>query len=198
MAPLGLMLRGERTMMDAMHLLKRDEAVLVVIDVQDKLHRVIADAHAAMRNVASIAKGARLLGLPVLVTEQYPQGIGSTVAEVKEAAGGAPVIEKREFGGFSNDAFRKAIAPYANKTLILCGFETHVCVLQTALQARGLGHRVFVVADAVGSRSEWNKQLALERMREAGCTIVSTEMALFELLATSAAPEFKEIQKLIK
>jgi len=184
--------------MDALHLLRRDEAVLIVIDTQEKLHRVIADAHAAMRNIAHLAEGARRLGVPILVTEQYPKGVGPTTPEVRAAAGDAPTIEKHEFGSFHNEAFRAALAPYANKTLILCGFETHVCVMQTALQARAQGHRVFVVADAVGSRSPWDKQLALERMREARCAIVSTEMALFELLGTSDDPEFKTIQKLIK
>lgn len=185
-------------MMDAMHLLRRNESVLVIVDVQERLHRVIPNAHEAMRNVAILSHGVTLMGVPTVVTEQYPKGIGPTTPEVAEAAGDAPVVEKREFGSFGNENFVEAMRPYANKTLIVCGFETHVCVMQTALQARARGHRVFVVADAVGSRSPMNNQLALDRMREADCTIVSTEMALFELLGSSEAPEFKAIQQLIK
>lgn len=184
--------------MDAMHLLKREEAVLIVVDTQEKLHSVITGAHEAIRNIAILSQGARALGVPVMVAEQYPKGLGPTVLEVKEALGGAPVLEKREFGCFANANFRKAMEPYVNKTLIVCGFETHVCVMQTALQARALGHRVFVVADAVGSRVLGNHQLGLSRLREGGCVIVSTEMILFEMLETSTAPQFKDISKLVK
>lgn len=184
--------------MDAIHLLKRDEAVCIVIDTQERLHAVIGDSHQVMKNVGILARGLQALKVPIIVTEQYPQGIGPTVEEVKEAVGDAPIIEKREFGCFTNEAFCKAVAPYAHKTFILCGFEAHVCVLQTALQARGRGHRVFVVADAVSSRRSENRDMALERLKEAGCTLVTTEMALFELLESSEAPEFKEIQRLIK
>ena len=184
--------------MDAMHLLKREEAVLIVVDTQEKLHSVIAGAHDAIRNIAILTQGARALGVPLVAAEQYPKGLGPTVLEVKDALGGAPIIEKREFGCFANASFKKMMEPYLNKTLIVCGFETHVCVMQTALQARALGHRVFVVADAVGSRNERNHQLGLSRLREGGCVIVSVEMILFEMLETSAAPVFKEISKLVK
>ena len=184
--------------MDALHMLKREESVALVIDVQEKLMPVIASSAEVTRNTANLVHGLRILNVPLFVTEQYPKGLGPTVAPVKEAAQGAPVIQKREFGSFANADFRAAMDPYANKTLIVCGVEAHVCVLQTSLQARSRGHRVFVVADAVGSRNPENKQMALDRLREADCTLVTTEMALFELLGTSEAPEFKAIQSLIR
>jgi hypothetical protein len=184
--------------MDAMHLLKRDESVGLIIDVQERLHGVIDDAERVARKVGVLARGLRVLGVPLLVTEQYPKGVGPTLAEVKAAAGEATLIEKREFGCFGSALFRETMEPYADKTLILCGYETHVCVLQTALQARGRGHRVFVVADAAGSREPENKRMALERLREAGCTVTTVEMTLFELLGSADSPEFKAIQALIK
>lgn len=185
-------------MSDPLHLLKPEEAVLLVIDTQEKLHRVIADAHTVMQNVARLARGAAALGTPIFVTEQYPKGVGPTEPMVKEAVGDAPVIEKVEFGCFANEGFCRALAPHEHRTLVLCGFETHVCVLQTALQARAQGRRVYVVSDAVGSRAKENKDVALARLREGGCVIVSTEMLLFEMLRTAASPAFKTIHALVK
>ncbi len=184
--------------MEHLHLIKRNETVCVIIDAQDKLHRVIPDSHEVMRNVAILASGMRELGAPVVVTEQYPKGVGPTCPEIKAVLGDAPIIEKREFSCYANESFQKLMAPYANKTLVLCGFEAHVCVLQTAIQARSRGHRVAIVTDAVSSRSRPNKEAALERLRAAGCCMVTTEMILFELLETSTDPAFKAISQLIK
>jgi nicotinamidase-related amidase len=172
-----------------------ERAALVVIDVQDAFRKAVPDFDQVAAATATLVRGAAAIGVPIVVTEQYPKGLGNTVEEV---AGHLPdavdPIEKvcfsaAEAEGFGLDGRDQAI---------VCGIETHVCVNQTVLDLIGGGVETHVVADAVGSRTEANRELGLHKMERAGATISSVETALFELLRRSDAPAFKEIQGLVK
>ena len=178
------------------NLLDPTRAALVVIDVQERLMPVIEDAARVTERCRRLIEGFKILGLPILVTEQYPQGLGSTVAALGDLLGETQIIEKREFSACGCRQFLNAAS--GHEQLLLCGVETHVCVSQTAHEALAAGHRVHVASDAVGSRHADNRRVGLERMRDAGALITSTEMALFELLRTSEHPRFKEISGLIR
>lgn len=175
--------------------LDRERAVLVVVDVQEAFRKALADFEDIARASAVLARGAAELGLPVIVTEQYPKGLGRTVDEVAEALpDGVEPLEKVRFSAAEADGFDLGGRDQA----LVCGIETHVCVNQTVLDLLGRGTGVQVVADAVGSRTAANRELGLERMERAGAALTSVETALFELLGGSDAPEFKKLQALVK
>ena len=175
-----------------------DESILCVVDVQEKLLPHIANGDKAARATAILVRGARTVGVPILVTEQVPDKLGPTVADVTEALGGTTPIEKDTFSCLGSDAFRQALAKTERTTLILCGIEAHVCVLQTALQAVDAGLRAVVVADAIGSRLDDNRQLALARLRQDGATVASVEMILMEWIGGASHPNMRDIIRLIK
>lgn len=158
----------------------------------------ICDREVLCLNVDRLVKGVGLLELPVWVTEQYPKGLGPTVVELRAALGMAAFREKLTFSVCGAAGLMADMAAKAVSEVILCGIEAHVCVTQSCLDLLDAGLRVFVVADAVGSRTEANRGWGIERMRQAGAVMVSTEMILFELLETAAAPEFKEVHGLLK
>jgi len=167
-------------------------AALALIDLQEKLVPHIAGQEEILANVGRLLALAKLIDLPVLLTTQYAKGLGPTLPEVAEAAGVEP-IDKVSFGCFADEGFCAALGDRVgpDATLLLAGVETHICVLQTALGALQAGRTVHVLADATGSRSPENRRLGLDRMRQAGCVISSTEMAIYELLGDSRRPEFK-------
>ncbi len=181
-------------------LLARDEAVLVVVDVQEKLLRAIHGGEGVAENCRRLVEGAGLLGIPVLATEQYPRGLGPTTPELRQAleAAGASLAEKMTFSCAGCDAFLAALDASGRRQVVLSGIETHVCVLQTALDLLQAGLRVHVPADAVGSRAEANRLVALDRLRAAGGIVTTTESVLFEALGTAADPEFKSVTRLIR
>lgn len=178
------------------HLLDPARTALAVIDVQERLMPAILGGERVVERCVRLIQGFRLLGLPIYLTEQYPKGLGPTVGAILEAAGGAPMLEKREFSACAREGFLRAVAGHGQ--LLLCGVETHVCVSQTAHEALSAGHQVHLAADALGSRHEENHRVGLRRMRLAGALPSSSEMALFELLRTSEHPQFKAISKLIR
>jgi len=178
-------------------MLNRDEAALVVIDVQGKLARLMDESADLLANLAKLIQGAKVLGLPVVVTEQNPEGLGPTVPEI--AAHLPPErIAKRAFSCCGEPAFLAHLAALGRRQLVLAGIEAHVCVCQTALDLVGRGYRVEVVADAVSSRTARNRQIALDRMRAGGVGVTSVEMALFELLGAAEGDAFKAILKIVK
>ena len=140
----------------------------------------------------------KILNLPVLVTEQYPEGIGPTASVLSPALGQCPKIIKRTFSCCREPLFLKTLEAAARKQIIIAGIETHVCVFQTAADLLQKGYEVQVANDAVGSRTTANKEIGLNRMRARGVEITSVESAIFELLETSACPEFKQVLRLIK
>lgn len=174
--------------------------ILVAIDLQEKLVPAIANAAAVTRNAQLLLRLAGILGIPILATTQYAHGLGATVAPVAELLGPIAPIDKIEFNCFAREEFRTTLQslPGHRTTLLICGIEAHICVLQTALGALGSGYLVHVPADATGSRTEPNCRLGLDRMRDAGCVISSTEIALYELLGQAGTPAFKQMLPYIK
>jgi len=179
--------------------LRAEECVLGVIDIQEKLLPPIHEKERLVRNSQLLIRLANMLSMPVVVTTQYAKGLGQTVPEIMSLLPGAKPVDKMEFGCFGNGEFCSAISMLSGRnTLLLCGMETHICVMQTALGALNQGLNVHVAADAVGSRSELNWKLGLERMREAGAVISSAEMMTYELLGKSGSPAFKEILQYLR
>ncbi len=176
-------------------LITREDALFVFVDVQDRLMPAVAESGPVTDNAVKLAAFARIAGIPRVVTEQ--EKLGATVAVVAEALGPYKPLPKVHFNCFLAEGFREAVEATNRKTIILCGVEAHICIAQTAIFAVP-GYRVHVVADAVSSRAPSNKAVALERMRQAGAVITSTEMVIYELLQRAGTDEFKEALKLVK
>jgi len=176
-------------------LISREDCVLVVIDVQEKLLPAVADKETVLNNVVRLIKFAGIIDLPVVLTEQ--RNLGPTVPEVGAELAGVEPISKITFDCFGEDAFQARLEAINRKVLVLAGIEAHICVAQTALTALNR-FMVHTVGDAVSSRSLHNKDVALARMRQAGAVVTSTEMVIYELLRRAGTPEFKEALKLVK
>ncbi len=177
-------------------ILEKDKTVFVMIDIQEKFVPVIPDINRVISAARVLLKASKILGIPLIVTEQYPQGLGKTVSglDLKDNE----VIEKTCFSCFGSKEFSDKLSSYNPQSVVLFGIEAHVCILNTALEALNENLEVHVVADAISSRTAENKQIALERMRYSGVFIDSVELVLFQLLKNAAAKEFSEISKLIK
>jgi nicotinamidase-related amidase len=178
--------------------LERGRCLLAVVDVQEAFRPAVVDFDRVAKNVATLIQGARILGIPVLVTEQYPKGLGSTVPEVSRHLDGIEPIEKVCFSAAEAGEFAERLSSSGRDQVLLSGIESHVCVNQTADDLLRSGSEVHVASDAVSSRTEENRSLGLQKMERAGAVITSVETALFELLRAAGTPEFKEIQKLVK
>ncbi|MCO5090820.1 isochorismatase family protein [Bosea sp. (in: a-proteobacteria)] len=176
-----------------MPLLTMNNAMLVVIDIQEKLLPAIHDGETMLLNAGRLAEAARLLDVPMVRTEQYPRGLGATVPALAEAG---PAIAKMSFDACAEPAFLEAVA--GDRELVVCGCEAHVCVGQTVMTLLEHRRRVVVVADAIGSRAPRSLETALSRMARHGAEIVTTEMVLFEWLRSAEHPQFKPISKLIR
>ena len=175
--------------------LRADRAALVVIDIQEAFRKALPGFGEVAAQAATLVEGAAAIGIPIVVTEQYPEGLGTTVGEVAaHLPGGTRRIEKVRFSAAEAEGFDLADRDQA----LVCGIEAHVCVNQTVLDLLDSGIEVQVAADAVGSRTAANRELALARMERAGALLSSVEMALFELLGGSDAPSFKQVQALVK
>lgn len=175
----------------------REQTALLVIDVQERLMPVIFEKEKVFANVNKLLRGAEILGLETIITEQYPKGLGNTCKEI-EMGEGKTLIEKVCFSCMLSEPVTEQLKLTNKKTIIICGVESHICVLKTALDALKQGYEVHVVADAVSSRTAENKQIAIERMRQSGAFITSVESILFMLLEQAGTDEFKAISKLIK
>jgi len=175
-------------------LMSAGDTGLLVVDVQEKLIRAIADGPRVVFNVRRLIEGAEILGLAVVATEQYPQGLGPTVPELAGRLGNVPSKLTFSCGGCPG-IFRDLENRGIHK-LLLCGVEAHVCVQQTALDLLAGGWRVYVAADAVGSRFEIDCRTALGRMDSAGATLTTTEAALFEWCRVAGTPQFNQISRL--
>lgn len=177
-----------------MPLIDPARSALLVIDVQARLMPAIDAAAVRIANTQRLVRAARLLGLPLHVTEQNPAGLGGTIPELEVPAGEA--LPKMSFDSLRDPVIAARLA--GDAALVVCGCEAHVCVLQTVLALCAAGRQVHVVADATGSRAAANRQAGLERMRAHGADIVTTEMVVFEWLGTAAHPAFKTVMPLIK
>src|ERR1700757_1926467 len=175
--------------------LQPEQCALVVIDIQEKLLPPIFQKEQLVRNSQLLIRAAGILKIPTLMSTQYAKGLGGTVPEVASLLPGVEAIDKTLFSCFGSDAFCSLLKrlPGQRNTLLLCGMESHICVTQTALGALREGYLVHVASDAVGSRTEWNWKIGLERMRAAGAVISSTEMMIYELMRSSSSAAFKEL-----
>jgi nicotinamidase-related amidase len=174
--------------------LDRERAALVVVDVQEAFRPAVLDFERVAGEVGRLVQGARALGVPLVVTEQYPRGLGSTVPEVADLLDGVEPVEKVCFSAAAAEGFDLQGRDQA----LLCGIESHVCVSQTAHDLLDGGLEVHVARDAVSSRTAENRELGLRKMESAGAVVTSVETALFELVGAAGSEEFKAVQALVK
>jgi nicotinamidase-related amidase len=176
------------------HKLQPDRTTLVVVDVQEGFRKAIPDFERLAKAAATLVQGAGIVGVPVVATEQYPKGLGETAPEVADhLPDGVKPLEKVCFSAADAESFDLG----GRDQVLVCGIETHVCVNQTVLDLLERGAEVHVAIDAVGSRTDENKQVGLQKMERAGAIVTSVEAALFELLGRAGTDEFKQVQKLI-
>jgi nicotinamidase-related amidase len=181
--------------------LDRNAALLLVVDLQEKMMPVIDNRVALERNVERLIRGVDVLEMPVLVTEQYSKGLGATDAAIRRAleeTGGYSPIEKSCFSAAGCAPFMDQLKRSNRKQILVAGVETHVCVYQTVIDLLQHGYEVHIVGDAVSSRSPDNREIALTRMTAEGAKLTSTEMALFEMLINSGTQEFRDISRIVK
>jgi len=169
------------------------KATLLVVDIQEKLIAAMSDPEGTAARARWLLAATAELELPTVISEQYPKGLGHTLAVLKAAAPAAEIVEKMHFSCVAAECLPHSLL--AREQVIVCGMETHVCVLQTVLGLLALGKQVFVVEDACDSRTPASKAAGLARMRDAGAQVVSREMVLFELLGSSGHPLFRQISK---
>ena len=175
--------------------LEAEQCALIVVDMQEKLLPPIWEKERLVRNVQLLIRLAGILKIPALVSTQYAKGLGNTVPDIASMLPDSTPIDKLMFSCFGSDVFCSLLKrlPGQRTTVLLCGMETHICVMQTALGALRDGYLVHVAADAVSSRTELNWRIGLDRMRAAGAIVSSTEMMIYELLRSSGVPAFREM-----
>src|SRR5271165_2636861 len=180
--------------------LQADQCALIVVDIQEKLLPPIFNKDELVKNAQLLVRLAQILGLPTVVTTQYVKGLGATVPEIASLLEGTNSIDKMQFGCFGCDEFRSALKslPGNRSTLLVCGMEAHICVMQTVLGALNDGYLIHVATDAIGSRVRWNWDIGIDRMRSAGAVISTTEMMIYELLRSSGTPQFKQMLPYLK
>ena len=174
------------------------EAALLLVDFQDRLAQIVDRADRVTPNAVRLVQGCQALQVPVLATVQVPEKLGPLVPEVAEALGDVQSIAKAAFSAMREPEFLAALHRAGRKQIILTGIEAHVCVLQTGFDLLDAGYQVHVLSDGVFSRTTENHDLALQRLHEAGATLSTVEMVLFELIRTSRHPAFRTISKLVK
>jgi nicotinamidase-related amidase len=172
------------------------DTALLVIDVQQRLIGAISGGGRVVWNIRRLADGAKILGLSILATEQYPQGLGATVPDLAQRLG--PIRSKLTFSCCGCPEICGSLEQGGVHKILVCGIEAHVCVQQTVLDLLAAGYRVYVAVDAVGSRFEVDYRTALTRMDSAGATLTTTEAALFEWCQVAGTPEFKQISQLVR
>ncbi len=179
-------------------ILSKEETVLVVVDVQEKLLPYVKDKEKVTENLQMLIKFAYIMDIPIILTEHYPKGLGKTVPEIKEVLKEYKPIEKVIFSCFGSEKFKSRLKELGVKRLMLSGIESHICIEQTALDALDAGYEVHVIADAISSRTPRNLEIGIEKTRQFGAVISSTEMAMYEIMERADTKEFKEVLKLVK
>lgn len=177
--------------------LSREDTVLFIIDIQDRLARVMKYKDQVVLNNVTLIKTAEEMNFPVIATEQYPKGLGSTVPELLDLLDGDNIFSKNCFTAYTDEVANK-LTTLGKKKVLLTGIETHICVFQTARDLINYGYEVFLVKDAVTSRSKENWNNGLDLIQSMGAVITNTETVLYDLLKVSGTPEFKTLSQLIK
>jgi nicotinamidase-related amidase len=181
-----------------MRMLEAANTVLIVIDVQEKLTRVMHERDAMVSNLQKLVKGIQVLEVPIIVTEQYPQGLGVTVPELASLLTGVSPIPKMAFSCLGDDKFLSQFKALDRKQVLVSGIESHVCVYQTVCDLVAVGCEAYVITDAVSSRTPENKQTSIEMMKQVGARLTTTEAVLFELLKAAGGDKFKKINQIVK
>ena len=176
-------------------LIKKDDCLLLIIDMQERLFPVMTERERLLENVLRLVKVSRMLGLPVLLTEQ--EKLGGTLPEIRQELMDVDPVRKIEFDCFASHHFVEQTEKLGRDVLIIAGIEAHICVSQTALHAAP-NQPVHVVSDAISSRAPHNQKVALDRMMQGGVTVSSTEMVIYELLGKAGTDTFREVLKVVK
>jgi nicotinamidase-related amidase len=179
-------------------LLDRSRSAVVLIDVQERLFPYIHEHQRMLAKTDLLLTAAKLLGVPILLTEQNPRGLGPTIGEIRQVIPEVQPLAKMDFSCFPAPGFREGLASLQRDQVLLAGIETHICVAQTAMDLASSGKRVFVVADATSSRRPLDAQVALQRLNQAGLVLTTTEAVVFEWLRRAGTEEFKALQPKIK
>ncbi len=178
--------------------LNREDTAVLIVDYQEKLMPAMHNKDAFIPRTRMLLQGINALDIPVIVSEQYPKGLGSTVPEIKEVLGIAPILPKTTFSCLDDDALRTAIQATECNTILICGAEAHICVLQSAMDLVAMGKTVVLVEDCLGSRFAHDMEMGLRRAEQEGVLLTTAEAVLFELLGKASGPAFKTISKLVK
>ncbi|MFR6257404.1 MAG: hydrolase [Anaerovoracaceae bacterium] len=181
-----------------MSFITKDDTVLVVVDLQERLMPAMSGREMLEQKAAKLIKGAKVFDLPMIITQQYTKGIGPTAEVIAEAIGDFQHVEKTSFSCMRNAEFVEKLKAFGKKNVIICGVEAHICVLQTTLQLMEEGYNVYLAVDCIASRDEDDKLWGITRMGEAGAVITTYESVLYELLQDSKAEGFKEISAIVK
>jgi nicotinamidase-related amidase len=179
-------------------LIRATDSALIVVDMQERLVPAMQAPARTIRNTRLLIAAAREMEVPILLTEQYPQGLGHTVREVAEAAGDALVLPKMHFSCMEDPGFDAAFRALGRRQAVIAGMEAHICVVQTAASLMESGFEVFVVSDATASRTAESERACIDRLSASGAGIVTTEMAVYEWLGRAGTPGFKRLLQLIK
>lgn len=179
-------------------MLNTNDTALVVIDVQEKLFRAINEKEAMVRNLEVLLRGAAVLEIPLLVTEQNPAGLGPTLDGLVELMPAVERIPKFSFSCCDEPLFMQALEALDRRNILVAGIETHICVYQTAVELARRGYQVQAVADCVASRTAFNNTIGLERMKAGDVSLTSAETVLFELMKTARHEKFRAVQKIVK
>jgi len=186
------------------NLLDPTSSAFLVVDLQGKLFDNVVDKSRVEKNVCALIRFADVMGVPVILTEHYPKGLGSTVKPILDAFERLPKnsknakMEKVEFSCFQNEAISEKLSSLSVDTFVVMGIETHICITQTCLDGLGRRYRMHVVEDACSSRTKPSHDCGIEKMRDSGCIVDSTEMVIYEMLNTSKHPKFKEVLQIVK
>lgn len=179
-------------------LIERDRSLLLLVDVQERLLPAMIEPAGMLANCALLLRAAARLGVPILASEQYPQGLGPTVPELRALLPDGAVCAKTAFACTGDPEIQARLGAAGRDQVVICGIEAHVCVLQTALGLKAGGHAPIVVFDATTSRRPDSKEAALDRLRDNGIEVATAEMVLFEWLGRAATEEFRELSRLIR
>jgi len=175
-----------------------ENSLLLVIDIQESLARVMHGKEGLFENLQKIIRGAGILGVPLIVTEQVPEKLGTTIPEISPLLGDVTPIPKSSFSCCGEERFMKELDYAKRGQVLVAGIESHVCVYQTAVDLVRKGYEVHLLTDCISSRTEANRLLGIERMREEGAKITGTEMSLFELMRVAGGDRFREISRMVK
>ncbi len=178
--------------------IKRENCIGLVIDIQEKLFPVMAENETLLANCKKLVEGLQILGIPIGITQQYTKGLGATISEISSLFVPFSFIEKKSFSCPDEPLFAHYLAESGKNNVLICGIESHVCVLQTALDLKENGYEPIVIVDCISSRHLFEKQIAVQRFNLEGIRISTVESILFELTRTADTPEFKSISKLVK